>query len=73
MVLLKCMDRHEVDIIVKVIHEGYEGIHANGHVMAKKILWDGYYWTTMESDYFNYVKRCHKCQIYADNYGVWLF
>lgn len=33
----------------------------------RKILKAGYYWMTMEIDYFKYVKKCHKCQIYADN------
>lgn len=38
--------------------------------MAKKILWNGYYWTTMEVDYYNFVRRCHKCQIFSDKIHV---
>lgn len=38
--------------------------------MAKKILRDGYYWTTMEVDYYNFIKRCHKCQIFGDKIHV---
>ncbi|XP_050918839.1 uncharacterized protein LOC127136303 [Lathyrus oleraceus] len=60
-VLLRCVDRHEASMIIKSIHEGCEGVHAKGHVMAKKILRAGYYWTTMEVDCYNFVKRCHKC------------
>ena len=26
----------------------------------------GYYWMTLDSDCINYVRKCHKCQIYAD-------
>lgn len=37
-VLLKCVDRHEASTIIKFIHEGYEGVHAKGSVMDKKIL-----------------------------------
>lgn len=66
MVLLRCMDRHEADMIVKAIHEGSEGIHVNGHSMAKKILRADDY----EVECFNYVKRCHNCQIYADKIHV---
>ncbi|XP_050919335.1 uncharacterized protein LOC127136864 [Lathyrus oleraceus] len=65
-VLLRCMDRHEASTIIKSIHEGCEGVHAKGPAMAKKILRAGYYWTTMEVDCYNFVKRCHKCQIYGD-------
>ena len=36
MVLLKCVDRHEADMLMKEIHEGSFGTHANGHAMAKR-------------------------------------
>lgn len=70
MVFLRYVDRHEADTIVKAIHEGSEGIHVNGHVMAKKFLRASYYLTTMEFDCFNYVKRWHKFQIYVDKVCV---
>ena len=38
--------------------------------MAKQIMRLGYFWTTMESDYINYARKCHKCQIYADKIHV---
>ncbi|XP_050896074.1 uncharacterized protein LOC127102783 [Lathyrus oleraceus] len=56
LVLLRCVDRHEADLLIKEIHEGSFGIHANGHAMAKKIIRAGYH----------YSKKCHKFQIYAD-------
>src|SRR3954464_2182039 len=46
------------------------GTHTNGHTMTRKILRAGYYWLTMESDCYQYAKRCHKCQIYADRIHV---
>lgn len=66
MVLLKCLDRYEVDMLIKEIHEGYFDTHANRHTMVKKILRAGYYWLTMEINFFKYVKKCHKFQIYVD-------
>ncbi|XP_050896336.1 uncharacterized protein LOC127103090 [Lathyrus oleraceus] len=69
-VLLRCVDRHKSSTIIKSIHEGYEGVHAKGPAMAKKILRHGYYWTTMEVDCYNFVRRCHKCQIYGDKIFV---
>ena len=38
--------------------------------MARKMLRAGYYWLTMESDCCKYVKKCHKCQIYADKIHI---
>jgi hypothetical protein len=69
-VLLRCVDRHEASTIIKSIHEGCEGVHAKGPAMAKKILRAGYYWTTIEVDCYNFVKRCHKFQIYGDKIFV---
>src|SRR3954467_15865878 len=53
-------------MLMHEIHEGSFGTHANGHSMAKKMLRAGYYWLTMESDCYKFVKKCHKCQVYAD-------
>ena len=35
-VFLRCVDRHEADMLMHDIHEGSFGTHANGHSMAKK-------------------------------------
>lgn len=43
MVMLKCVDRHEADMLLREIHEGSLGTHVNGHAMVKKILRTGYY------------------------------
>ena len=64
--LLRCVDASEARVIMIEVHEGICGTHTNGHMMARKILRSGYYWSTMEADCIDYVRRCHKCQIYAD-------
>ncbi|KAL0559086.1 hypothetical protein IC582_003676 [Cucumis melo] len=66
MTLLRCVDALEAKNFLEEIHEGVCGTHANGHMMARQILRAGYFWLTMESDCIKYVRRCHKCQIYAD-------
>ncbi|XP_077232251.1 uncharacterized protein LOC143867739 [Tasmannia lanceolata] len=38
----------------------------NGKMLSRKILGLGYYWLTMEADCYAYVKKCHKCQVYAN-------
>ncbi|GAU10109.1 hypothetical protein TSUD_418490 [Trifolium subterraneum] len=66
LVLLRCVDKHEADLLMHEVHEGSFGTHPNGHTMAKKMLRAGYYWLTMESDCYKHARKCHKCQIYAD-------
>lgn len=70
MVLLRCVDRYEADLLMHEIHEGSFGTHPSGHTMAKKILRAGYYWMTMEADCYKHARKCHKCQIYADKIHV---
>ncbi|KAI5445260.1 hypothetical protein KIW84_013482 [Lathyrus oleraceus] len=70
MVLLRCVDRHEANLLMTEVHEGSFGTHSNGHAMVKKMLRAGYYWLIMEYDCYKYVKRCHKCQNYADKIHV---
>lgn len=70
MVMLRCMDKHEANLLIKEIHEGSFGTHVNGRTMAKKILRVGYYWLTMKTDCFQYSKTCHKFHIYANKVHV---
>ncbi|XP_058745788.1 uncharacterized protein LOC131618626 [Vicia villosa] len=35
MVLLRCMDRHEENLLIQEIHEGSFGTRANGHAMTR--------------------------------------
>ncbi|GAU38952.1 hypothetical protein TSUD_363910 [Trifolium subterraneum] len=70
MVLLRCVDKHEADLLMHQVHEGSFGTHPSGHTMAKKMLRAGYYWLTMESDCHKHARKCHKCQIYADKIHV---
>ncbi|WRX08038.1 Integrase zinc-binding domain - like 3 [Theobroma cacao] len=65
-VLLRCVDVAEANKIMKEVHEGTCGAHANGHMLARQIMRAGYYWSTLESDCINFARKCHKCQVYAD-------
>ncbi|RDX98564.1 hypothetical protein CR513_18505, partial [Mucuna pruriens] len=44
------------------------GTHIGGRVLAGKIARVGYYWPTLKADCMNYVKRCDKCQRFADSH-----
>ena len=63
------VDIQEGQKIIEQIHAGVCG-HMNGHMLAKKILRQGYYWTTLERDCIRFVRRCHQCQIHANLMNV---
>ncbi|RDX74646.1 Pol polyprotein, partial [Mucuna pruriens] len=68
--LLRYVDDQEAKQIIEEVHKGIFGTHTNGHALARKILKAGYYCTKIESDCCQHVKRCLKCQVYADNIHV---
>jgi len=70
MVLLRCVDAKDAELILKEVHEGNFGTHMNAHSMARKILRAGYFWLTMENDCCIHVRKCLKCQKYAENINV---
>ena len=52
----------EVQQIIKEVHESSYGPYINAHMLSRKILRQGYYWTTMEADCTAHVRKCHQCQ-----------
>ncbi|XP_077246046.1 uncharacterized protein LOC143885890 [Tasmannia lanceolata] len=63
---LLCINEDQAAELVEQTHEGVCGPHMNGKMLSRKILRLGYYWPTMEADCYAYVKKCHKCQVYAN-------
>jgi len=70
MILLRCVDEREAEQLMHDVHDGTFGTHASGHTMSRKLLRAGYYWMTMEHDCYQYARKCHECQIYADKIHV---
>ncbi|RDY00733.1 hypothetical protein CR513_16048, partial [Mucuna pruriens] len=62
----KCVDGDEALYIIQEVHEGICGTHIGGRALAGKIARAGYYWPTLKTDYMNYVKKCDRCQRFAD-------
>ena len=53
----------EAQQIIEEVHESSYGPHMNAHMLLRKIMRQGYYWTIMEADYATHVQ---KCQVYGD-------
>ncbi|RDX64827.1 Tf2-9, partial [Mucuna pruriens] len=66
--LLRCLDEEESLYVHKEIHEGICGTHIGGRTLASKIAKAGYYWPTMKRDCMEYVKKCDKCQRFAEGH-----
>ncbi|XP_074290654.1 uncharacterized protein LOC141617366 [Silene latifolia] len=65
-VLLRCVDKTTSEKVMEEVHDGECGSHMNSHMLVRKIMRLGYYWTTMETDCRRYVRHCHNCQIFAN-------
>ena len=62
-ILLKCLDRPEVDVVTAELHGGACAGHENWKATIFKILRVGYYWPTLFTDVYLHVKsyiECHK-------------
>ncbi|XP_059669203.1 uncharacterized protein LOC132314344 [Cornus florida] len=63
---LRCVSSEEADYILREIHLGVCGNHAGGRSLANKAIRQGYYWPTMQKDALDFVKKCDKCQRFAN-------
>ena len=63
--LLKCLSPSEADYALREVHEKICGNHLGGRALSYKILWQGYYWPTMQEEAIQYAKRCDACQCHA--------
>ncbi|RDY03003.1 hypothetical protein CR513_13465, partial [Mucuna pruriens] len=66
--LLKCLGEKEAQHAIKEIHEGVCGTHIGGRALTSKITRAGYYWSTLKRDCLVFVKKCNKCQRYAEQH-----
>ena len=62
--LLRCLNEIDARKALREVHEEICSTHASGHMMARKIQRADYFWMTLEKDCIDYVRKCHKCQIY---------
>ena len=63
---LRCLNREEVDYIMREVHEGICGNHSGARSLVHKLIRVGYYWPTMLKDAQAYVKACNKCQRFSN-------
>ncbi|RDX77401.1 Retrovirus-related Pol polyprotein from transposon 17.6, partial [Mucuna pruriens] len=64
--LLKCVDAGATKYVIREVHEGICGTHVGSRALASKIARAGYYWPTLKRDCVEYVRKCDKCQRFAE-------
>ena len=54
---IRYMDKDEAQKLMEEVHEGVCGRHMNETILAKKIVRQGYFWLTIETDCRKFVKK----------------
>ena len=57
-VLLRCLDKLEIEEVISKLHEGACGGHKYWKATAYKILRSRYYWPSLFSDVYQQVRDC---------------
>ncbi|RDX87968.1 Gypsy retrotransposon integrase-like protein 1, partial [Mucuna pruriens] len=68
--LLQCLGEIEVERAIKEVHKGACGSHIGGKALASNITRARFYWLVIKKDSLVFVKKCDKCQRYADQHQV---
>ena len=64
-VLLRCLEKDDVEHILTELHDGPAGGHFSGETTTHKVLRAGYYWPTLFKDAHAHAQKCKICQVNA--------
>ena len=59
-VLLRCLEKHDVERVLVEMHDGPVGGHFGGENTTHKVLHVGYYWPSLFKDAYPYARKCKK-------------
>ncbi|XP_021981968.1 uncharacterized protein LOC110877996 [Helianthus annuus] len=62
---LKCLDPEQASYIIREIHYGICGIHAEPKMIVTKVKNAGYYWPRMHESAVKELQQCDECQKHA--------
>ncbi|KAL5580020.1 hypothetical protein UlMin_012462 [Ulmus minor] len=63
--ILLCLDEDRGKFTLEEVHAGVCGNHSSGRTLAHRILRQGYYWPTIQTDSLNFVRKYDKCQCFS--------
>ncbi|XP_076886533.1 uncharacterized protein LOC143536430 [Bidens hawaiensis] len=64
---LRCVDVEDANYLIREIHEGICGFHADPRMVMAKLMNVGYYWPGMHMDAVQKIRKCDLCQHHAPN------
>ncbi|GKB98226.1 reverse transcriptase domain-containing protein [Tanacetum coccineum] len=62
---LRCMGSRQARSVIKEIHKGSCGLHAEPRSIVAKVTTFGYYWPSMHMDAIEVIQSCDACQIHS--------
>ena len=62
---LLCIHPEMTESLLKELHEGIYGSHTSGRSLAHRAITQGYWWSNMQREAQENVKKCDQCQRFA--------
>ena len=64
---LLCIHLEASESLLEELHEGVCGSHIGGRSLSHKAITQGYWWSGMQKEAQEYVKKCDQCQRFVPN------
>ena len=64
---LLCIYPEMTESLLEKLHEEIYGSHIGGRSLAHSAITQGYWWSNMQREVQEYVKKCDQCQRFAPN------
>ena len=64
---LLCVHPEATDLLLEELHEGICGSHTEGRSLSNRTITQEYWWSGMQKEAQEYVKKCDQCQRFALN------
>ena len=62
---LLCVHPELIESLLEELHEGICGSHTGGRSLAHRAITQGYWWSNMQREALEYVRKCDQCQWFA--------
>ena len=64
---LLCMHPEATELLLEDLYEGICGSHTRGRSLAHRVITQGYWWSNMQDEAHEYVRKCDQCQRFIPN------
>ena len=64
---LFCVHPEASELLLEELHEGIYGSHIGGRSLSHRAITQGYWWSGMQKEAQEYVRKCDQCQRFVPN------